>query len=156
MQAAATKYLTVETASSAVCNGLLNWLSAYALFHKRSLIPTGGPTGLVRDSLGETFFVISLSILIPQLIARQRRRAGTLPDAGDGHAIRTGNLYVRAFAVGLIVTLLCWAPNAFLLPRLLPDGASLHNVLLFKTLYGIVLGAIATYVALRRALHMVG
>jgi len=39
-----------------------------------------------------------------------------------------------------------------MLPRIFPDGFSFGNVLLFKTVYGAVLGSIATLLALYRVL----
>ena len=150
-----TKYLAVETTMSGLCNAILNFASAYGLFHRHSHIPATGPGSLLRDSIGETFFVTFLSVLIPSLIARQRRRAGTLPLRKAMPAARAGNLYLRSFLAGLIVTAACVAANAVLLPRIFPDGVSLHNILLFKTVYGTIVGSIATFFALRRSLREV-
>jgi uncharacterized membrane protein YdjX (TVP38/TMEM64 family) len=36
-----------------------------------------------------------------------------------------------------------------------PNGVTFRNVLLFKTLYGTVLGSIATFLAVRKALNEV-
>ena len=153
MNEKASKYLIVETVSSAVFNCILNLFFAYLLFHARPLVPIGGSHGLAADSIGETFFATFLSTLIPFLIARRRRRAGVLPLAEPQHTSPAGNLYVRSFVVGLLFTMVCVPINAWLLPRLLPAGASLHQVLWFKTLYGTIFGALATYLALHKALH---
>ena len=155
MQAKAWQYLAVETASSWLCNGMLNFASAFAIFHGRTRIPATGLRGLVGDTIGETFIVTALSVLIPSLIARKRRRTGTLPVSGDGHTAPAGNLYVRAMVTALIFTCVCVPFNAFLLPRIFTDGVSFRNVLLFKTLYGAVIGSIATALAVRKALHEV-
>ena len=82
MNATASKYLALESIASAVVNGILNYGAAYGLFHKRSVIPTSGPESLLRDLIGETFLVTSLSALAAFLISRQRRRTGKLPDFG--------------------------------------------------------------------------
>ena len=153
MDAKASKYLVTETVSSGICNAILNYASAYALFHARGHVPTGGTHGLVADSIGMTFFVTSLSTLVPFLIARHRRRAGTLPFIQPGHPKPAGNLYLRAVLIGLLFTCVCLPFNAWLLPRFLPEGASFHQVLLFKTVYGTVFGSIATFLALHKALH---
>ncbi len=157
----ASQYLIVETVMSGLVNGILNLAAGYALFHRSGVVPaTGGSRSLLRDSIGETFLVAALSFLVPSLIARHRRRAGTLPISSNGRQAKrpslAGNLYVRALIIGLLFTCVLVPCNAFLLPRIFPDGVSFRNVLLFKTLYGIVLGSIATLLALRKALHEVG
>lgn len=153
MDVKASKYLVVETAASCVVNGILNYASAYALFHGRSVVPATGSGSLLIDSVGETFIVTFLSALIPSLTTRHRRRAGTLPIPGDRQPTPAGNLYVRAIVTGLIFTCIFVPCNALLFPRMFPDGVSLHHVLLFKTVYGAVIGAIATFLAIHRALY---
>ena len=147
------KYLAVETVGSAVVNGILNFAAAFAIFHSRSLVPAAGPAGLSRDLIGETFLVAALSVLVPSLIARRRRRAGTLPILTNRRPKPTGNLYLRAMIAGLIFTSVLAPCNALLLPRIFPAGVSFHNVLLFKTLYGTILGAITTLIAVRKTLN---
>ena len=155
MQGKASKYLSVETAMSGLVNGILNLAAAFAIFHGRGTIPATGPGSLLKDTIGETFLVTALSTLIPTLIARQRRRAGTLPQPEDGKPAPAGNIYIRSTLIGLAFTIVCVSCNAVLLPRLFPGGVSFHTVLLFKTLYGAVFGSIATFLALKRALHEV-
>ena len=153
MQAKVSKYLFVETAMSGLVNGILNFAAAFAIFHGRSVVPASGPSSLLKDTIGETFLVTALSTLIPTLIARQRRRAGTLPTPEDGQPTPISNIYIRSIVIGLIFTVVCVSCNAMLFPRLFPDGVSFRTVLLFKTLYGAFLGSIATFFALQRALN---
>ncbi len=153
MDQKASKYLIVETASSAVCNAVLNYASAWALFHSRNHVNVAGKGGLFQDSLGETFFVVWLSTLIPLLIARHRRRAGFLPVRSDVPSVRADNAFLRSFAWGVLATIAFAICNYFLLPRLFPEGANLRGVLFFKTIYGTVLGAVATFLILHRALR---
>jgi hypothetical protein len=146
------QYLAMETVSSGLVNGLLNFAAAYAIFHAHSRIPTTGTGSLLQDSIGETFIVTTLSVLIPSLIARSRRRAGTLPVFGVNRPSRESNLYVRAIVTGLIFTAVLVPCNWLLLPRIFPNGVSFANVLLFKTLYGAVVGSLATFLAVRKML----
>ncbi len=152
MQASASKYLAVETTSSAVFNAILNYLPAVLLFRGRAVVPASGPTGLVVDSIGETFFVVFLSTLVPTLIARSRRRAGTLPTLGPGDAPRV-NPYLRSALFTLAFLVVCVSVNALLLPRLFPQGIAHGTVIAFKTLYGTVVGALASNLAIRKALR---
>ena len=150
------QYLAIETASSGLVNGLLNFAAAYAIFHAHNRIPATGPGSLLRDSIGETFIVSTLSVLIPSLIARNRRRAGTLPVSGDRPLSPESNLYVRAIVTGLIFTCVLVPCNALLLPLIFPSGVSFANVLLFKMLYGAVVGSMATFLAVRKLLTELG
>jgi hypothetical protein len=155
MHGSASNYLIFETAMSGLCNAILNLAAAFALFHGRGRIPATGPGSLLMDSIGETFLVTCLSMLIPSLIARHRRQAGTLPTYVDRPSIASGNLYFRAIVMGLLFTCVLVPCSGFLLPRIFPGGVSFGNVLLFKTLYGAVLGSTATLLALHRALNEV-
>jgi hypothetical protein len=146
------QYLAIETALSGLVNGLLNFAAAYAIFHTHNRIPATGSGSLLHDSIGETFIVTTLSVLIPSLIARSRRQAGSLPVSGDKRGGRESNLYVRAVVTGLIFTCVFVPCNALLLPRIFPYGVSFANVLLFKTLYGAVVGSLATFLAVRKML----
>jgi hypothetical protein len=150
------QYLAIETVSSGLVNGLLNFAAAYAIFHAHNRIPANGPASLLRDSIGETFIVSILSVLIPSLIARSRRRAGTLPVFGDKRASRESNLYVRAIVTGLIFTCVLVPCNALFLPWVFPNGVSFANGLLFKTLFGAVVGSLATFLAVRKMLTELG
>ena len=153
MQAEAQQYLKKETISSVVCNALLNLAAAYAIFRTRSLIPTGGPTGLVRDLIGETFLAVALSSLVPALIARHRRRQGTLPAYEQSSPALVRSPYLIAVLMGLIFTCALMPLNAWLLPQAFPAGVSRFNVVLYKTLYGTIVGGLATFLTLRGALR---
>ena len=156
MQGNALKYMLVESTGSGIVNGLLNFAAAYLLFRGRTLIPASGPVGLVRDSIGETFLVVSLSYMVAALISRQRRRAGTLPARpGAMRAPARGNIYLWSFGLGLVFTCVFVPLNALLLPRVSPNGFTLTQVILFKTIFGAVLGSIATLLAVNKALNEV-
>ncbi len=153
MHGSASKYLVVETAMSGLCNAILNFAAGFAIFHGHGRIPATGPASLLMDSIGETFLVVALSMLIPSLIARHRRMAGTLPSSGNAPPTPVRTLYVRAIVAGLLFTCVFVPCNALLLPRIFPHDVSFGNVLFFKTLYGTVLGTIATLLALQKALN---
>ncbi len=155
MQGNALKYVAVECTGSFIVNGLLNLGAGYLLFQGRAYIPVGGSTGLLRDSIGETFLVTGLSYLAAALISRHRSRAGTLPQTGLGRASSSGNVYLRSLVVGLVFTVFLYPLNAWLLPRAFPDGLSVREVVWFKTLFGAILGAFASWLAISKALREV-
>ncbi len=152
MREEALKYLRVETASSFVVNGVLNFLPAYAIFHNRPLVPVAGRNGMFQDAIGETLIVIFLSYLIPALIGRHRRSKGMLPVSGL-ESVPAGNVYVRALWIALLSTVVLTAVNAILLPRIFGEAVNLRTELIFKTAYGAVFGALASYLAIVRTLH---
>ena len=153
MHGSALKYVIVESTGSGVVNGLLNLAAAYVLFHGRGIVPASGPVGLVRDSIGETFLVVSLSYMVAALISRSRRRDGTLPTLGGVRAPSPGSIYLWSFGLGILFTCILVPLNALLLPRLFQNGFTLTQVILFKTFFGAVLGSIATVLAITKALN---
>jgi hypothetical protein len=147
------KYLVIETAASGLVNGALNFAAAYLIFHGSARIPTTGPGSMLRDSIGETFIVTVLSVLIPSLVTRHRQRVGSLPVSASMHPSPTSRLYVRAIVTGLVFTSVFVPSNALVLPMMFPNGVSFSNILLFKTLYGAVLGSLATWLAIHKILN---
>jgi hypothetical protein len=57
--------------------------------------------------------------------------------------------------MGVVFTCVLVPLNWLLLPRLFPNGLTFRDVTLFKTIFGAVLGSIATLLAVRRALNEV-
>lgn len=149
MDGKATKYLATECIGSAVVNGLLNLGAGELLFHGRQLIPVEGPPGLLRDTIGETFLVTGLSYMAASLISRHRRRKGKLPQTGT--LSTRGNIYLRSLIVALIFTAIFVPLNTLLLPKFYVGGLSFQQVIWFKAIYGALLGAIASYLAISRA-----
>ncbi len=154
MRAEARKYITVETTSSFVVNALLNYGPAWLIFHKHPMVAMAGQGGMFQDSIGETLIVTFLSYLVPSLIARSRRKAGTLPVSGMENKTG-GNVYLRSLGVAVLFTLVLTGLNALLLPKTFGSSVSLHTELMFKTFYGAVFGAAASFLAIYRALQEV-
>ena len=148
----ARKYLIVETISSFIVNGILNFLSAYVIFRHHPLVPVAGQGGMFQDSIGETLIVTFLSYLVPALIGRSRRRAGTLPASGSERK-PAGNVSLRALGIAVLFTVALTGVNAMLLPRSFGSVVSLHTELMFKTVYGAVIGALASFLAIHRTLN---
>ena len=147
--------MIVETVSSFVVNGILNFLPAYAIFRNHPVVQIQGKGGMFQDSIGETLIVTFLSYLVPALIGRSRRKAGTLPMSGVGGKT-PGNVYLRALGVAVLFTLVLTGLNAVLLPRIFGTSVTMHTEVLFKTVYGAVFGAIASFLAIRRTLQEEG
>ena len=152
MHGKALKYLATESTGSAIVNGLLNAGAAWLLFHGRAVVPVGGATGIVRDSIGEAFLVAGLTYMAAALISRHRRRAGTLPQHSTMHTRTPGNVYLWSFVVGVISALVLVPLNSVILPKAFPNGLTFRDVMLFKTLFGAILGGLVTWFTVSRAL----
>lgn len=145
-----SRYLAVETSGSTIVNAVLNLLGAWIEFHGRARIATSGSRGLVADTIGQTLIVAFLSVLVPSILTRRRQGATSQITA------KRPNLYLRSLLAAVVFTLIGTAFNALLLPRLFPAGVSHHDVLLYKTVYGALVGMLATWFALRTILNETG
>ena len=137
MRAEARRYIAVETTSSSVVNALLNYGPAWLIFHHHPAVAVAGQGGMFQDSIGETLIVTFLSYLVPTLIARSRRKVGTLPVSGMESKVG-GNVYLRSLGVAVLFTVALTGLNALLLPRIFGSSVSLHTELMFKTWWGAV------------------
>ena len=152
MRAEARKYVIVETTGSFIVNAILNFLPAYAIFRNHPIVAIQGKGGMFQDSIGETLIVIFLSYLVPVLIGRNRRKAGTLPDSGV-HDKPAGTAWLRALGIAVLCTVVLTALNALLLPKVFGTSVSLWTEVWFKTIYGAVIGSFASYLAIERTLR---
>ena len=112
-----------------------------------------GKGGMFQDSIGMTLIVTYLSYLVPVLIGRSRRKAGTLPvveprDKPAGQRLSAGAWRGRAVYAGAdcLEFLYCCLAS-------FGDSVSLRTEVLFKTFYGAIFGAFASYLAIQRTLH---
>ena len=147
MHGSATNYLAVETAMSGLCNAVLNLAAAFALFHGRDSVPATGPGSLLMDSIGETFLVIALSMSVPTLIARHRRRAGTLPTYADRQTVPSAILISGQLSWPFSspafwsFAMRSYSRGSF------PIALASVTYSSLRTFYGAVLGSIATLLA---------
>lgn len=155
MQPQLSKYLATETIGSAVINIITNSGFAYLIYHGRSRVPSLGHGGLVEDSIGQTFIITFLCFLIPSILTRKRRHAGTHVAFATNSPLQEGrapaksrDLYLRSFIAGVAFTLVAWALNAFLIPRAFPDGLSFGHTVVYKTVYGVLIALITTALAI--------
>ena len=87
------------------------------------------------------------------MIARSRRRSGKLPVDTEAARQPARNPYLTSLVVGLLFTVVLVPLVYLIMPKVLPEGATLHDVLIWKTAYGAVIGAVASFLAITRALH---
>lgn len=149
MTPAHRRYVRAETAISAAINAALSVAFVVALFRGQALVAVGG---LVRDALPQSFMVALMGTAVPTVLTRRRVRAGAVAPLPRGGVPLPANLAARALLVALVVAGVAVAAQALLLPSLLPPAVPFGAVLAGKALYGGLLGAGVTRVALRAAL----
>ncbi|MCW2922587.1 MAG: hypothetical protein JWL76_2461, partial [Thermoleophilia bacterium] len=135
-----SKYLAIETAVSGVVNAVLSVLFFLLVFGRAEAVPVDGNPGLVVDALPQTFMVVFMTTLVQTLLTRQRLRNGRL-EALDGRgAPLPANLFVRALAIAIIAVLVAGALHALLLPSLTPAEWPFMTALIYKGVYGALVG----------------
>lgn len=142
-------YAVQEAAIGAVINGVLSLVFALIVFHG---VPRIAASALIFDAIPQNFMVALMSMAVPTLLTRRRVAAGaitSLPAPGFALPRMVG---VRALLVAVSVATIAWLAHALLMPVLLPHGAPFGPVLVGKTFYGALLGALMTLLAVRHAL----
>lgn len=145
-----SRYLLTEIVAGIVITAVLSDMFAWLVFGRS--LPVGVDTAAFRiDAAAQVVIVAFMSALVPTLLARRRRANGVVSAAGRPHAWPRG-----AVARGIVIALAV-APAALLahaaLLRLLPGLAlDLVQLLLWKSLLGIVVAVLATTLAVKLAI----
>jgi hypothetical protein len=150
--AAHRKYLLIETLISVIVNSLLSLFFAWVVFGKRENVDLWGPGGFAIDFLPQSFMVALMSMLVPGLLTRRRLRAGKIaPLQGLGLPMPR-NMLLRALLMALLAVLVFGSLGVLLSSALWLGPVSVKTVLALKVIYGAVISAPITLVALRAEL----
>lgn len=155
MGAAQRAYIRSETIVSFVINAGLSALLAFVAFGGMDRIPLiGGPGALLFDgvlqSLGIAFFVT----LVPSLIARKRVKNGKVSPVPEMRPSRLpNNIVLRSAVIALAAGSFGVVLHAAVLPLVSPDHWTFATALPFKILYGGLLGAAVTPIAVGAVLR---
>jgi hypothetical protein len=152
MAPALRAYVVKETAISIVINALLSALFVGLMFGGRSQVPHWGAGNLAFDFVPQTFMISLMSVLVPSAIARKRRRAGAVMGCAPVLAFLPRNLPLRALLAALAGLALFASIGTLLLGALAPDPLPISVVWPMKILYGALVAAIVTPLALCVAL----
>ena len=145
-----TRYIVTETAINVSINGMLSVGFVYLAFRGQTNIAA---RSLALDMAPQTFMVVLMSCLVPALLTRKRLSGGGLPwHEGAREAswkLIGGRAVLSAALCACALLTLCWA----LLPLLAPQGFLFTPILVCKTLFGVLLAALATPWAIRKVLR---
>ncbi len=145
------RYIAVETLIGAAINLAIGLIAGLIAAGGRASEPLLGGGGMLVDMVPETFMVAFMSVLIPTLLTRNRRRKGRVRAMAGGG--RSRHPLLRAAAAGLAATIVAM-PILYLLLGAMPRAEwATGPVLLFKAVYAVLLSLAVTPPALRAALR---
>ncbi|WP_319534939.1 hypothetical protein [uncultured Vibrio sp.] len=141
-------YVKKESLLSFVINSVLSLLFLYLVFYPVENLPVWGVDGLLLDSMIQGFAIGLMASLVPTLITSKRVAVGKL----NGFKMRDNWLsrhyIIASLLFALLSALLSLMINfgGFLLLDI--NSVSFNSALLFKVIFGGVLGALVTYKSL--------
>lgn len=140
------RYIAVETAIGMGINGAISAAVFRLLFGGEALIARADA---VIDTLPQTFMVALMSALVPSLLARRRLAPGSSTvRLRQGRPFLPTGLTLRCVALALAVTVVIGAATTLSLTAVLPDLVPGAPLLAFKIVYGALVAAIVTPLAL--------
>ena len=148
---ATQRVLVVEAAISIVPNAVVSAFFVWLLFRGVDAIPLWGMKGVAFDLLPTTFMLTLMTAFALTLIVRARRRKGLA--AATGAARLPRHLVLRAVSLALLMCLL-FVPASVGLLSLGWDGDwSYNRMMVFKIVYGVAVGLVATPLVVLAALR---
>lgn len=149
---ATQRILATEAAISVVPNALVSALFVWLLFRGQNAIPLWGMQGVAFDLVPTTFMLTLMTTIALTLIVRARRRKG-LAAAEPGPLRLPHNVVLRGIVLALLLCLM-FVPISILLLNLAWDGDwSYDRMMVFKIIYGIAVGLVATPLVVLAALR---
>lgn len=142
------KYLKKESLVSFLINSVLSLLFLYLVFYPIDSLPVWGVDGLLLDSMIQGFAIGLMASLVPTLITSKRVAGGKLNGLTMRDNWRSRHYIIASLLFALLSALFSLAINfgGFLLLDV--NSISFYSALVFKVLFGGVLGALVTYQSL--------
>lgn len=144
------RYLRQEAAIGAAITAVLSLVFTLVMFGRAAQVPVFGAGGLIADAIPQNFFGALMCVVVPTIVTRRRLRLGQIAPAAAAirlpAALLPRALLVAAIAGGAGTLLALFALAAG------PSQWPFLPVLMAKTVYGALLGAVVGGVAVRVAL----
>jgi hypothetical protein len=145
-------YVVRETLISVVINSLLSALFVWLAFGGVAAVAVWGEGGLAFDFIPQTFMISLMSVLVPTLLTRKRRRAGAVDRCEPVLPWLPRNVILRAVSIAIAATLVFSSAGAFTLAAAIPGPVPILTVAAFKIAYGALVAVIVTPLGLCIAL----
>lgn len=147
----AVQYVRRETAVSVIINCVLTIVLFFVVFGGLRAVPVWGSGGWVFDFLPQSFMIALMSTLVPGFIAQRKVRAGTVATIPATTPLPR-NLLIRALVLAIGSAVLGTAIVAMVASGAQQASLPFAVALLLKVVYGAILAAVVTPLALRAAL----
>jgi hypothetical protein len=141
-------YLVKETLISIAINSVLSALFVWLVFGRAQIVPVSGAGGLSLDFLPQTFMISLMSVLVPSLLTRKRRRAGAVEGCEPVLPWLPRNLPLRALLIAVMATILFSGAATLLLNAVVEDSLTMASVWPMKIAYGALIAVIVTPIGL--------
>ncbi|MEE4155229.1 MAG: hypothetical protein V2I27_13815 [Erythrobacter sp.] len=144
-----------ETLISTVPNAIVSAGFVWLVFGRQDRIGLWGISGLAFDLVPTTFMLTLMTTIALTLIFRKRRRdSGILNEASRGAALPLPrNPVARGVVLGLVLLVLFVPLSVAALSALWAGEWSYERVLVFKIIYGVIVGWVATPLVVLAALR---
>lgn len=143
-----TSYVKKESLLSFVINSVLSLVFLYLVFYPVESLPVWGVDGLLLDSLIQGFVIGLMASLVPTVITSKRVAGGKLNRLKMRDNWLSRHFILAGLLFALLSALLSLAINFGGFLWLDINSVSFYSALVFKVLFGGVLGALVTYQSL--------
>lgn len=135
-----------ETMISTIPNAVVSAGFVWLIFGGQTRIPLWGMNGLAFDLVPTTFMLTLMTTIALTLLLRKRRRGGLLPAAADAAAPLPlpHNPVLRGLVLGGTLLLLLVPASVAALSATWQGDWPYADVLVFKIIYGVLVGWVAT------------
>ncbi len=152
MDAAHRSYIRRETLIGIVLNTIVSAVFVWLMFRGLDAIGLWGMQGLAFDLVPTTFMITLMTTIALTFITRARLRDGSAPALAPRGWRPPAFPPVRGVLLGLAFTLALVPAAVGVLSLVWRRDWTFNEVLVFKMIYGAVLGAVVTPIVLRLAL----
>jgi hypothetical protein len=150
MTDAQRRYVRTEMIVAAIINAILSIVFMLIMFGGQQTVAVSGRGGLVVDAVPQTLMIALMSTLVPTILTRRRiAMARIAPLLGSPRWPR--NVLMRSGLVASGTAAIAWILHAIVMPPIGPIWPFLP-ALVFKVVYGAILGATISRYAVTAAL----
>jgi hypothetical protein len=147
------KYVLVETIISAVINAVVSALFVWIVFHGLKNVVMWGPNGLAFDLVPTTFMITLMTCIALTLVTRKRMRKGIVPHLSGPRVFQLPkNAILRGLTMAVVATVLLVPATVGILIAANAAPMAYGHVMIYKIVYGALLGLVVTPVILINAL----
>jgi len=142
------KYQITESIIGSVISMALSALFVFIVFDSKEPIQVFGEMGVIVDAIPQSMGIAFMATLIPTIMTRMRISNGDI-NAIEGRLYFLPNhAFLRSLLMGLIFTILGVTLHFVVFSVLNIESINFEDVLIFKAIYGAILGALVGFTAL--------